>query len=54
MKGDKKMKQFIEVGYTILYLDEEEIKLIMHLSKLNLLKFAPKKIEVYGFENKEE
>ena len=48
------MKQFIEVGYTVLYLDEEEIKLLIHLSKLNLLKNEQKKIEVYGYENKEE
>ena len=48
------MKQFIEVGYKVLYLGEEEIKLLMHLSELNLLKFTPKKIEVYGYENKEE
>ena len=48
------MKQFIEVGYTILYLEEEEVKLLSYLSEHNLLKFTPKKIEVYGHEvNKE-
>lgn len=48
------MKQFIEVGYTILYLEEKEVKLLSYLSEHNLLKFTPKKIEVYGHEVNEE
>ena len=48
------MKQFIEVGYKVLYLGEEEIKLLSYLSEHNLLKFTPKKIEVYGHEVNEE
>ena len=48
------MKQFVEVGYTVLHLEEEEVKLLAYLNKHNLLKFTPKKIEVYGYEEKEE
>ena len=46
------MKQFIKVGYTILHLEEEEVKLLEFLSKNNLLKFTPEKIEIYGYEEK--
>ena len=48
------MKQFIEVGYKVLFLEEEEVKLLSYLSEHNLLKFTPKKIEVYGHEVNEE
>ena len=42
------MKQFIEVGYKVLFLEEEEVKLLSYLSEHNFLKFTPKKIEGYG------
>lgn len=46
------MKKFIEVGYNIFYLGEKEIELLNQLSKKNLLKFTPKEIKVYGYEEK--
>ena len=48
------MKQFVEVGYQVLHLEEEEVKLLEYLNKHNLLKFNPKRIEVYGYEEKGE
>lgn len=48
------MKQFVEVGYKILHLEEKEVALLEYLNKNHLLKFDLKKIEVYGYEEKEE
>lgn len=47
------MKRFVEIGYKIFYLDDKEMGLLNALSKNNLLKFTPKEIEVYGYEEKE-
>ena len=48
------MKKFVEVGYQVLHLEEKEVELLEFLSKHNLLKFSPKEIEVYGFNEKEK
>lgn len=46
------MKKFIEVGNEVFYLDDKEVELLNQLSKKNLLKFTPKEIKVYGYEEK--
>lgn len=46
-------KSYYEIGYKIFLLNEVEIQLLKELDKNNLLKFSPRKIEVYGVRGEE-
>lgn len=45
-------KIFVSIGYQVYHLTQKELALIKELYKNNNLKFEPKIITIYGYEEK--